>query len=104
MYSFNVPELDLSGEIYGNGPVQAVGTVRGFPFYFRARWDEWTFSISKFSEIDPVDIQFPDQGEMYGYFRESKYGEGPYDASWMEEAVAFDFIKTCVIEFLEKDK
>ena len=40
---------DLAGlkikQIYGPCPVQAVGTIDGMPFYFRARGEQWSFGV-----------------------------------------------------------
>jgi len=81
--------LDLSGTVYGTSPVQAEGTVNGHSFYFRARHDEWTFSISENSEIDPVDIQTIEAGKKHGFFKEGEYGQnGAESASYMDFKVA----------------
>jgi hypothetical protein len=42
----NAPELDASFEVYGNCPVQGVGTVLGRDLYFRARHDGWSFDVA----------------------------------------------------------
>ena len=98
-------ELSLVGNIDGQAPVQAEGTVDGFLFYFRAKYDEWTFAISEHSEIDPVDIQFPETGEQYGYFAEGKYGT-KFDskASYMEYNVALEIIERCSADYLQRKK
>jgi hypothetical protein len=96
-------ELGLNGTIYGTAPVQAHGTINGFSFYFRARWDEWTFSISEHSEIDPVDIQFVEQGNQYGYFAEGQYGgENEYKASYMENDMVLDILQRCSLDYTKK--
>jgi hypothetical protein len=95
-------KLKLKGTIYGQGPVQAEGTINGFQFYFRARWDGWTFSISENTQIDPVDIQISEVGKQHGYFAEGKYGsQFEYKASYMEYDIAVDIIKRCSSEYLE---
>ncbi|MBL0267941.1 MAG: hypothetical protein IPP99_04515 [Chitinophagaceae bacterium] len=100
MHQIENAELNLSGKIYGVSPVQAEGTVNGFLFYFRARYDEWTFAISEHAEIDPVDIQLPESGKQYGYFAVGKYGtEFDYKASYMEFDVALDIIQRCCAEY-----
>lgn len=72
--------------IGGACPVQAEGTVDGIPFYFRARGDEWSMSIG----LDPVDVSC---GFAPGFHYEEDYGDGPYDAGWMEEDEARAFIE-----------
>jgi hypothetical protein len=104
-YQINIADLNLSGIIYGSAPVQAEGTINGFTFYFRAKYDEWTFSISEHSEIDPVDIQLPETGKQFGYFAEGKYGT-VFDskASYMEYDIAKDIIQRCVADYLQGNK
>ncbi len=67
-------------------PVQAEGSIASRPFYFRARWDRWSFAVSPSPSVDPVDVSSASQG----FFRESKYGSGEHDAGYMpiEEARA----------------
>ncbi len=85
--------LLLECRIYGYAPVQAEGIVAQKRFYFRARHDEWTFSIAL-----PVDIDFPYQG----FYREEHYGK-PRDkaASHMPYDDAEMFIRRCAREFLD---
>ena len=103
MYRIENAELGLIGTIYGLAPVQGKGTINGFSFYFRARWDEWTFAISEHSEIDPVDIQYAGQGIQYGYFAEGQYGkEWEYKASYMENDTVLDIIQRCSLDYMMK--
>ena len=64
----------------GNCPVQAEGTLDGLPFYFRARGSRWSMSVGG----DDVVL-------APTWYHEEPYGEGPFDAGWMdrEEALAF---------------
>lgn len=95
-------DLKLIGKIYGSAPVQADGTVNGYPFYFRARWDEWSFAISENPNISPVDIQLIETGEKYGYFAEGRVGkEWEYLASYMEVNTVKDIITKCASEYLK---
>lgn len=73
--------IDMLG---GQCPVQGKGTVNGVPFYFRARGEDWSFSVGD----DPVDVSC---GFSEGFRYEEEYGEAPFAASWMpvEEARAF---------------
>lgn len=70
-------EITLLG---GSCPVQAEGRIDGEPFYFRARGSHWSLSIGG---EDPV--MTPD------WYHEEPYGQGPFDAGWMnrDEAQAF---------------
>ena len=93
-------ELDLVGKIYGLAPVQAEGTFEGNSFYFWAKRDEWSFSISEHSEIDPVDIQKSEDGRKYGFYKETEFGEkGTHSASFMDTAQAEEIIIECCEEY-----
>lgn len=46
MQKLHMPDQSLVIEsIGGNCPVQAEGIIAGEPFYFRARWQRWSFSV-----------------------------------------------------------
>jgi hypothetical protein len=101
MYRLENPELNLSGAIYGTAPVQAEGTINGFLFYFRARHDQWTFAVSEYPEIDPVDIQTTETGKQHGYFASGQYGnEFDYAASYMEIDHVKEIIHQCSRDYL----
>jgi len=105
MHYIKDPELNLDGKIYVAAPIQAERNVNGSLFYFRARWNEWTFSVSEHPDIDPVDIQTPEAGKQYGYFTEGKYGtESEYKASYMENDVAENIILQCASAYLQRKK
>jgi hypothetical protein len=40
------PEFDANFEVYGNCPVQGLGTVLGRDLYFHARHDGWWFEVA----------------------------------------------------------
>lgn len=102
MQEFENKELNLKGTIQGPAPVQAEGTVNGFPFYFRARHDQWTFSISEDPEIDPVDIQMDEQGRKHGFFAEGRVGgEWEYAASYLDDNSVRRIIERCASEYLQ---
>jgi len=80
--------IDLIG---GNCPVQAEGTVDGYAFYFRARGERWQFHVA------PDDaLIFSDQEVFY---LEEPYGDGPFDAGWMEVHEAEAFIRKAADAF-----
>ena len=102
MEEFDNIDLKLNGKIYGAAPVQAEGTINGYLFYFRARWDTWTFSISENSDISPEDIDMPEAGKKYGYFAEGHIGkEWEYLASYMDINMAKEIIVNCSTEYLK---
>jgi hypothetical protein len=88
--------IQLECRLYGHGPVQGEGTVIGNRLYFRARWDEWSFSVADSEDVDPVDIQLPKQG----FLRGGQYGKlKGYEASWMEYDDAEAIIRGCAQEY-----
>ncbi len=95
--------------IYGRHPVQAEGRVRGHPFYFRAKWDFWTFTVCKNNEnpevpscINPPKDEpgFFQDGEYQGFYLSGDYGADK-DASNMKVDIAGKIIRNCVKKFVE---
>ncbi len=82
------PQL-VNDYLGGNAPVQAWGLVDRWPYYFRARHDEWRFAVAAVRDADPVDVSTPRDGFcVFG-----PYGRtGGEDASWMPEEVALSLI------------
>ena len=74
----------------GNCPVQVEGTIDNVPFYFRARGEHWSMGIGS----DPICT--PD------FYKYEKYGAGSFEAGWMEESVALEFVAQCIDEYLKK--
>ena len=58
-------ELDYFG---GYAPIQALGKVSNLNFYFRARWDTWTFEMGKPGVEVPAlkddDLLFTREGDF----------------------------------------
>lgn len=90
--------LALIGDIAGQAPVQADGRVRGHPFYFRAKWEHWTFTACVSADIDASCINPP--ADEDGFFRDGDYrgfylsGEYP-EASFMRYDDAEAIIRQC---------
>ena len=82
------PEV-LIDTIGGNCPVQAEGTIDGFPFYFRARGERWTMTVANKKDTAREELYsgYPDT-----WHYEEPYGDGPFAAGWMEEKEALAFI------------
>ena len=84
-------------------PVQAIGTVGGRPFYFRARHDEWTFGVSAIDGRDPetVDAAVASAGE--GWFRRGHIGaRWESAASHLSVASATAIIHECAAAYLDE--
>jgi hypothetical protein len=67
-------------EFGGNCPVQATGTIDGRNFYFRARGARWSIGVGGDSVGAPT------------WRYEEPYGEGPFDAGWMDTEIAKQMI------------
>jgi hypothetical protein len=78
-----------------SSPVRAVGTVCGKLFYFRSRHEHWSFSVSEDPDVDPVDVDSPEEGAAHGFFVEETYGEKPSAASYMPLEDAQRIIEKC---------
>jgi hypothetical protein len=77
------PEVKIKW-LGGNCPVQAEGEINGQPFYFRARGEHWSL------EIGECQVDGPDPDAPWRY--EEPWGDGPYDAGWMDEKTAREMI------------
>jgi hypothetical protein len=93
-------ELDLHGTFYtSSGPVQAWGTLQGYEFYFRSRFEDWYFAVSESPDIDAVDIDEPNR--RFLFLLEGQYGTGPFDASYMPLEFAAQLIRKCASEYVQ---
>lgn len=72
--------------IEGNCPVQSEGTFDGIPYYFRARGAWWSLDLGV-------------EGETITKTWGNPYGNGPFDAGWMSEDEAREFITQCYNEW-----
>ena len=85
------PQLQLECEVWGHAPVQALGSVGGREFYFRARHTEWTFEVATESGALPSDIGVEPVFDRSGAHE---------NASWMSLEEAIAIIKRCALEFV----
>lgn len=77
-------------------PVQAEGTLDGHPFYFRARGEQWTFSLAEEPGLDPVCIESAETAAGRGYFLAEQYGApGSFAASHITLGKARELIGEC---------
>lgn len=86
--------------IWGYAPVQATGYINGLPFYFRARWDYWTFAVPASPDGDPTKVIL----RLHpGYSIRRPYGKKKsFSASWMSEAMARKCIHFAVSRYLQQ--
>jgi hypothetical protein len=85
------PEFDASFEVFGEAPVQALGSVLGRDLYFRARWDGWSFDVADRAGNLPSD----GYRDSDGFYREAAYP----NASWMPLAEAVRIVVQCLREY-----
>ncbi len=77
--------LELGAELKyldGNCPVQGEGKFEGVDFYFRARGERWSLHVGEGAPTWESDE----------WMLESEFGDGPYDAGWMDRHQALKFI------------
>ena len=81
-----------SGYLDGFCPVQGYGLVDGLGWYFRSRWDEWSFEVFR-TPIDPIG-GLPDEDPIWetggGYGEEADASWMPYSEAWIriEQSIA----------------
>jgi len=99
-------DLGLECSIYGHAPVQADGRLGGKPFYFRARFRNWSFVLCTRSDIldaaalVPADEPgFFHDGEFEGFALWGDYGSD-FEASYMPYAKAEQLIRECASRYL----
>jgi hypothetical protein len=87
------------GELSGYAPVQGVGTVDGHHWYFRARWQAWSFEIAA-----PLDAGLGDLvgSDVAGWLAEEEWGEDEFAASYMPYPTAWAIIEQCIARFRDK--
>ncbi|HLJ64633.1 MAG TPA: hypothetical protein VKT70_11040 [Stellaceae bacterium] len=111
-YRIEDAALGLSGELYGNCPVQGEGTICGFYFYFRARGNAWSCEVvvnrahpcptnlAGYTD-DQHDVFFECDG-IVSFVHCGDYGEQEFDAGWMPYEDAERFIRACAAAFINK--
>ena len=82
------PVIIFTEEPSGYCPVQAEGTVDGFPFYFRSRYDTWTVYIATNKDSDPLDEQSWVNHEAYP-------SGGQFSAGYAPREECVEFISKC---------
>src|SRR5262245_36334157 len=87
------PNLPAHYEVSGVWPVQAEGTVRGQPLYFRAKHDEWSFEVAgSDGHLSYIDGNYgPDE-----FVREGEY----FEAGRMPFEDAVEIINRCLGDYL----
>ena len=81
----------LKFEIFGQAPVQALGTVAGRELYFRARHDEWEFEVA----LEDGEIA-SDHDEPPVFHRTGR----SENAGFMSEEEAEALVRNCAEQYL----
>ena len=83
----------------GDAPVQAWGTINGYPFYFRARGAGWQFAVSNLRGDYRQAVRVA-AGEQPGFVMERRYGRHPHDASVISYSLVMTIIRRAARAFL----
>jgi hypothetical protein len=85
------------GRVAGYAPVQGIGVVDGHPWYFRARWDGWSFDVLRPEDASPDG--WPELGNPV-FVHAERYGDDDdFAASWMPFTDAWRFIERSIEMF-----
>lgn len=116
-----ITEQDYHFTLFGNHPVQAEGRVLGHPFFFRAKYDFWDFTVvtshecmAQASHCDAPEMAHGyfmviDEGEpeghieWQGYWLDGRYGSGT-DAGNMDQVTASEIIEDCLKAFIDEER
>jgi hypothetical protein len=83
----------------GDAPVQALGYINGYPFYFRARGERWRFAVANVRGDHREAIRVA-TGEQPGFLLERRYGRERNDASVLSYSLAMGIIRRAARAFL----
>lgn len=88
----------------GNCPVQAEGSINGYPFYFRARGGTWSVRVSRNKACDPFecdakDVWFFSRDYVGIHHKEEVDLENPVMAGWAEPEECKRFIEIAAVAF-----
>ena len=90
-----LPELRIDA-MTAPCPVQVWGLYRDHPFYFRARWQGWGFSISENIREDP---EFCGLDPSVAFSKDGTWGEDEAAAGNMPDEEAVRIIEKCCREY-----
>ncbi len=83
----------------GDAPVQALGYIDGYPFYFHARGRRWRFAVASARTSTEEAIKVA-AGEATGFLLTRKYGRSQHDASILSYSIAMSIIRRAAQAFL----
>lgn len=83
-------------------PVQAEGTVAGRAFYFRARGEQWSFTIAERPDVDPATLGPEDAAAGTAWCRSGTVSGGRFAASYLSLDEARSLIHECARAYLDE--
>lgn len=87
------------GRVDGFCPVQGLGHVDGFSWYFRARWEEWRFEVYDAPfRCGEGGRRLPDADPFF-----EVGGDADGDASWMPFSEAWRHIEASIAAFRARE-
>jgi hypothetical protein len=88
--------LKLDGSVSGMCPVQGEGELDGKPWYFRARYEHWTFTLAE-AEGNPHGVRslFHEAALESGWNIERAWPFGQYSAGYMPVKAALAIVRAC---------
>lgn len=95
-------EVIYISEPSGTCPVQAEGTINGYPFYFRSRYMRWSIRVARNKDGDPFD------NDAWYYDEDYPSIEGEEHLRWVSVGYAakeecIKFIERCAETFISKE-
>jgi hypothetical protein len=66
-------QFGLKYELWGEAPVQALGTISGREFHFLSRHSEWEFEVANEQGKLPSDVREPPVFHRRGKYKNSSY-------------------------------
>ena len=84
----------------GDAPVQALGKINDYPFYFRARGNAWKFAVAGRRDAETAEAIRVAAGETMGFLLSRRYGRERHDASILPYGLAMTLIRRCALAFV----
>lgn len=84
----------------GDAPVQALGRINDYPFYFRARGNTWRFAVASRRDTGTDEAIRVAVGESMGFLLSKRYGRERHDASILSYELAMTLIRRCALAFV----
>jgi hypothetical protein len=97
-----MPTIIYTEPLNGKCPVQAEGTIDGYPFYFRSRGGHWALKIAEPGRDPECEARWTYREEYKGRHaaRDVEINDGrKFAAGWADEDECAAFIERCADAF-----